>query len=146
MKITFPCKSCKTYSSFDPSENPSKLICPRCSTETSIQISESLQAGQTLERCGICEQDKFYVQKDFSRKLGLTLVFIGILLSSYYTYYYGLLGLFVLIGIALLDWIIYYFLPWMTICYTCRAEYRGFKKNPKHEFFDLKREEQYGRY
>lgn len=146
MKITFPCKSCKTYISFDPSENPSKLICPQCSTEIPIINSESLRTGQVIEHCVICERDKFYVQKDFSRKIGLTFVFIGIILSSYYTYYYGLPGLFVLIGIALLDRIVYYFLPWMTVCYVCRAKYRGFKKNPKHEFFDLKTEEQYGRY
>ena len=146
MKITFPCKACKALQSVILSENPSKLVCPRCFAETPLIAPASLQAGRVVERCAICGRDKFYVQKDFSRKIGLTLVFIGILLSSYYTYYEGLPGLFVLIGIALLDRLVYYFLPWMTICYTCRAEYRGFKKNPNHEFFDLKAEEQYGKY
>jgi hypothetical protein len=145
MKITLPCKACKTYYAIRPSEERSKAICPKCSTEISVTISESLLMG-TINTCAICGRDKFYARKEFNRKLGLTLVFIGILLSIYYTYYHGFLGVLVLMVIATLDWIISYFLPWMAVCYACRAEYKGFKRNPEHKAFDLKIQEQYGKY
>lgn len=144
MKITFPCKFCKTYCTTPLlSQGLSHLVCPKCSKETPIRISESLLTG-IIDSCAICGRDKFYIRKAFNRKLGFAIVIIGIILSSYYSD--SLLGLLILIGITFLDAIIYYFSPWMTVCYICQAEYRGFKRNPKHGAFDLKIQEQYRRY
>jgi hypothetical protein len=144
MKITFPCKFCKTYYLTVPlSQDISNLVCPKCLKEIPMQVSESLFTG-IVDSCALCGRDKFYIRKAFNRKLGVVVVFIGIILSSYYSS--SLLGLLILMGITLLDAIIYYFSPWMTVCYTCQAEYRGFKKNPRHKAFDLKMQEQYRRY
>ncbi len=45
---------------------------------------------------------------------------------------------------AVVDFLAYYFVGEVTVCYACHAVYRGFLKNPGHEAFDLKKLEKYG--
>jgi len=45
---------------------------------------------------------------------------------------------------ALIDLLAYFFVREVTVCYSCHAIYRGFKRNPQHEPFDLKKLEKYG--
>ena len=39
---------------------------------------------------------------------------------------------------------IYTVLPEITVCYRCQAHFRGFRRNPAHQAFDLHVAEQYG--
>ena len=71
-----------------------------------------------VEACPQCGCREFYRQKNFPRPVGLAIVIIGIALS-FFTY-----GLS-LIAVALLDGIIYLFLPWTLVCYQCRTKFRG---------------------
>jgi len=45
---------------------------------------------------------------------------------------------------ALIDFLAYFLVGEVTVCYACHAVYRGFRKNPEHETFDLKKLEKYG--
>ena len=45
---------------------------------------------------------------------------------------------------ALVDFLAYFLVGEVTVCYSCHAIYRGFTKNPEHEPFDLKKLEKYG--
>jgi hypothetical protein len=45
---------------------------------------------------------------------------------------------------ALVDFVAYSLVREVTVCYSCHAIYRGFKRNPEHEPFDLKKLEKYG--
>ncbi len=45
---------------------------------------------------------------------------------------------------ALVDFLVYFLVGEVTVCYSCHAVYRGFERNPEHEPFDLKRLEKYG--
>jgi len=82
-----------------------------------------------LERCGVCGHDKFYLQKDFNPRLGLLIFAIGVIFS----YHTKFISLFVATAI---DFILYYIIPTVTICYQCRAIYRGFKENPAHRGYN----------
>ena len=44
----------------------------------------------------------------------------------------------------LVDFLAYFFVGQVTVCYSCHAIYRGFNRNPEHEPFDLKKLEKYG--
>jgi len=39
--------------------------------------------------------------------------------------------------------VLYAVLPEITVCYKCHAHLRGFRRNPRHEAFDLHLAEQY---
>ena len=45
---------------------------------------------------------------------------------------------------AVVDFFVYFLVGEVTVCYSCHAVYRGFKRNPDHEPFDLKKLEKYG--
>jgi hypothetical protein len=42
------------------------------------------------------------------------------------------------------DFLVYFLVGEVTVCYACHAVYRGFGRNPEHEPFDLKKLEKYG--
>ena len=95
--------------------------------------------------CVSCGHDTLYVQKDFNRSAGIAIVGLGVVLSTYFfarsqpLFAMGALGL-----TALIDSLIYFLVREVTVCYACHAVYRGFKRNPEHETFDLKKLEKYG--
>jgi hypothetical protein len=45
---------------------------------------------------------------------------------------------------ALIDFLVYFLVRDVTVCYSCHAVYRGFQRNTEHEPFDLKKLEKYG--
>jgi hypothetical protein len=42
------------------------------------------------------------------------------------------------------DFLVYFLVGEVTVCYACHAIFRGFERNPDHEPFDLKKLEKYG--
>jgi hypothetical protein len=61
--------------------------------------------------------------------LGLVIFLIGAVLAPW-TYY---ISLFVAL---ILDFLLYPLFPWMNVCYKCKAEFRGWEKNPKWDRFN----------
>jgi len=98
------------------------------------------EGEEMIDLCRSCGAKDLYLQKDFPRKVAIPIVLLGIVTVPWT---YGLS----LIAVALIDFILYRLVPWMTVCYKCRAEYRGFQKNPNHKEFDRHIDElyQYGR-
>jgi hypothetical protein len=92
--------------------------------------------NEILSVCRACGAKDLYLQKDFPRKIAIPIVILGIITVPWT---YG----FSLILVALIDFILYRTVAWMTVCYKCRAEYRGFAKNPLHKEFDRHLDELY---
>lgn len=86
--------------------------------------------------CPSCGAKDLYLQKDFPRKIALVIVGFGIVTVPWT---YG----FSLIIVALIDFILFRRVPWMTVCYKCRASYRGVPINPAHKEFDRHIDELY---
>jgi hypothetical protein len=112
--------------------------CPACGAATELPVSPSLRDERIVDRCPACAGEQLYVQRDFNQKVGLGVVVIGAVLAPFTPYYSSL---FVA---ALVDAALYAVLPEITICYRCLAHFRGFRRNPRHEAFDLHIAEQYG--
>ena len=98
-----------------------------------------------VRNCVSCGHDSLYIQKDFNRGLGIAIVIVGSLVSLYFFSRSqpipAMLALFASAGVDLL---LYSLVGEVTVCYACHAIYRGFKRNPDHETFDLKNLEKYG--
>lgn len=125
MTVEFICPNCnveqKTVWSPDAS-----LSCEKCHTTLSHFTSGKTDS---IERCGACGHDQFYLQKDFNPRIGLFIFVVGVAFS-YHTHF---ISLFVATAI---DFILYYAIATVTICYQCRAIYRGFKENPAHQGYN----------
>ncbi len=111
--------------------------CAGCGQSTELPVSASLRDEGIVDRCPACDGQQLYVQRDFNQRVGLVIVVIGAALAPFTPYYSSL---FVA---ALVDAGLYAVLPEITICYRCLAHFRGFRRNPRHEAFDLHIAEQY---
>jgi DNA-directed RNA polymerase subunit RPC12/RpoP len=113
-------------------------LCAACGASTELPVSASLRDERLVDRCPACDGRQLYVQRDFNQKMGLVIVVIGAGLAPFTPFYSSL---FVA---ALIDAALYAVLPEITICYRCLAHFRGFRRNPEHQAFDLHIAEQYG--
>jgi hypothetical protein len=98
-----------------------------------------------LQQCPNCGCRDLFIRKDFPQKLGLAIVVVAALtflvLASSRQYFY--LGVIVLIAAAVIDAALYWFVPKITVCYRCRAEFRDVPVNPEHEGYELAVGEKY---
>lgn len=98
-----------------------------------------------LEECPKCGCRDLFIRKDFPQKLGLGLVVVAgiafvVLAASRSNFY---LGALILCAAAAIDAILYAFVPRITVCYRCRAEFRDVPLNPEHGGFELAVGEKY---
>jgi hypothetical protein len=111
--------------------------CTACGVEASLNVPAALAQSRVIEVCPACDGRQFYVQRDFNQRAGLAVVIVGAVLAPFTPYYSSL---FVA---AAIDAALYLLLPEITVCYRCQAHFRGFRRNPRHEAFDLHTAEQY---
>ena len=98
-----------------------------------------------LTQCPACGCRDLFIRKDFPQKLGLGIVVVAavaylVLAASRQSFY---LGVIVLIVAILIDAVLYWFVPRITVCYKCRREFRDVPINPAHEGFELAVGEKY---
>jgi hypothetical protein len=144
MELTFLCPNCGNVGEASPIESLSIVTCAKCSTPRTLHPGAS-DRGE-LRSCAWCATDDLYTQKDFPRALGLAIVIVGFAISTAFWYYEKpLLTYAVLMASALLDMVLYYRVPDVTICYRCQGQYRGPGSNPGGRFrpFDLAVGERY---
>lgn len=102
-----------------------------------LALSPEMAATRIVERCPPCGGTLLYVQRDFNQKAGLAIVVAGAVLAPFTPYYASL------VAAALIDALLYWLLPEITVCYRCQAHFRRFRRNPRHRAFDLHVAEQY---
>ena len=93
-----------------------------------------------------CATEDLYVQKDFPQGLGLLIVIVGFASApSSGIFERPIPAYVVLLASALLDMVLYYRVPDVTICYRCLSQYRGVRSNTEGRFnpFDLAIGERY---
>ena len=98
-----------------------------------------------LEACPACGCRDLFVRKDFPQKLGIAIVASAglmflILAARPATFF---IGVWVLLASVIVDAVLFFFVPRVTVCYRCRAEFRGRPLNPDHGPFELAVAEKY---
>jgi uncharacterized protein (DUF983 family) len=143
-EIRLLCPSCKELQrigiqSFTGSSM--EIPCESCGTDIELEFSPKILKGSTVDRCALCGDDEFYVQKDFNRKLGVAIVGAGalimlILIAQDVSPWFAYLPL---VFAAIADRLLYRFLPNVQVCYNCDAVYRNFplEETPESNEFDL---------
>jgi len=114
----------------------------------SAVVSASPQARDGyLSRCPQCGCSELFIRKDFPQRLGLAIVVVAgvafLALASSRSNFY--LGVCVLLAAVLIDAVLWWFVPRITVCYRCRAEFRDVPVNPAHDGFELAVGEKYRR-
>src|SRR5712691_2326591 len=122
--VNFLCSKCERRLSREAGEPPRP--CERCGAETLVVAPP---ADAIIDRCAACGHDQLYVQKDFNRMTGIALVALGAVFVPW-TY-------LPLIGVTILDYVIWRVVKNVIVCYRCQAVHRGYRANPALRHFDL---------
>ena len=83
-----------------------------------------------IDRCAACDHDQLYFQKDFNRATGITLVVIG---AIFVPWTWGLS----LLGVTILDYVVWRVVKDVVVCYQCQAVHRGYAIPAFVKPFDL---------
>ncbi len=133
-EIAFRCPACggEARASLD-----GRGRCDACGAGSELRPSASVRDERIVDVCPACQGKQLYVQRDFNQRVGLAIVLAGAAFAPFTRYYASL------IVAALVDAALYALLPEITVCYRCQAHFRGFRRNPGHQAFDLHVAEQY---
>lgn len=100
--------------------------------------------GPRPRRCLVCGCGDLWRQKDFPQKLGLALVGLGALLSTIaVALFMPLTALGVLLAFALLDLVLFVYMPDVLVCYRCGARHGRTPLGEEYPRFDLETAERY---
>jgi len=103
-----------------------------------------MRRENVVERCVACDCPQVYVQKDFNRTLGVGIFAAGAVAFLVCAWFNRLVeGTLVWAAFVVADAMLYKFLPDVTICYKCHAQYRQFAPNQYNRPFELGLAEKY---
>jgi len=137
MRVRFACRACEATVATGDVALPAEAACPRCGAKAAF--AAPVGEGGVIDRCPGCAGPHLFLQKEFPRRIGLGIAAAGgvaFMILMGFDYVYS--GFATLLGVALLDSIIYRLAPVMTVCYHCQSEFRRHPMNPKHGAFDPK--------
>jgi hypothetical protein len=143
MELTFECPKCGAINHV-PWDGSAVVSCRACGEARELH-RDVVQDG-SLRACPWCATEDLYVQKDFPQGLGLLIVVVGFAVATVFWFFEMPIPTYsVLLASALLDMVLYYRVPNVTICYRCLSQYRGAGSNPGNRFhpFDLAIGERY---
>jgi len=150
MRITYACPACGATVTSDQVETLSSLICTACQATLPIPadaIARSDSGGVgalRLRRCLICPSTELFRRKDFPQRLGVGIVVAGLAASCVAWGMRELVATFaILFGTALLDVVLYLFMPECLTCYRCAARYSGDDIVESFGTFDLETHEKH---
>ena len=123
--VHFLCLQCERRLGREAGEAPRP--CEHCGAASSVTAPGS---GSLIDCCAACGHDQLYFQKDFNRRTGIALVVVG---SIFVPWTYGLS----LLGVTILDYIVWRIVKNVIVCYQCQAVHRGYAENPAIQQFDL---------
>ena len=97
-----------------------------------------MRRDNVVDQCAMCDCNKVYVQKDFNRTLGVAIFCAGAVLFLIFAAKNRLVeGTLVWAVFVVADGLLYKFLPDVTICYKCHAQYRQVAPNADNQAFEL---------
>jgi hypothetical protein len=132
MRITYACPACHATTSIDGIESRDSLECSACHAVLPMppDAFAGREEGDTrpprLQRCLACPSLELFVRKNFPQRLGVAIVVAGLAASCVAWANRELLITFgILFGTALLDVLLFFFMPNCLSCYRCGARYTG---------------------
>jgi hypothetical protein len=142
MQILFDCPKCLRPARREVTAGAGDVACSDCHWSRPIGPSELV--GERPCRCLVCGCDDLWRQKDFSQRLGVAIVALGIVLSTVaMVYMRPELSLGILMAFALADMILYAVMRDCLVCYRCHARYRRVSGLDQVGTFDLEVNERY---
>ncbi|MCX6104029.1 MAG: hypothetical protein NT000_12335 [Proteobacteria bacterium] len=110
------CPHCHSFQEFSL-EVFAIRFCGSCHADIFVNATDAFKESFHFNQCPHCSSAHLYRQKDFNRKLGISLMAIGIILS-FFTY-----GISLLL-VTVIDWWLYKKVGDVGCCYRCQSQFR----------------------
>jgi len=110
-------------------------VAPRCPCGAALELrpETGFEQGGPLTGCAACGSEAMYIAKDFNKNVGVAIVALGCL-----GFFWGaLVGISTLVGLTIVDRVVYHLRPLVTVCYACKSVYRDVELNPIHRPYEL---------
>jgi hypothetical protein len=130
VSLAFACPSCGAPVEGPLAPETEAMDCPSCKTTTPLPEASALAASRAADVCPVCGCRDLYRQKDFNRRLGLSIAAIG-LLTGPFTYWISTVATIVF------DAVLYAVVPFVAVCYACESQQRGFDPKRGPPAFDI---------
>ena len=129
----------------DLSQPPSRVATSACElTPVDLNWQQALDGQGGLKRCPVCGCRELFVRKDFPQGLGLVLVIAaGLAATGLFIVGWVIWGWAVLVGLALVDAVVWFVVGRCLVCYRCRSEFRDLAIRRDHCGWDLAIGEKY---
>jgi hypothetical protein len=142
MLISFDCPKCLQPAKDEVTAASRGVTCSSCGW--SRPSVEGEMNGESPVRCLVCGCGDLWRQKDFSQRLGVMIVAVGVVLSTVaMAYMQPELSLGILMVFALADMVLYAVMPDCLVCYRCHARFRRVPNMDQVTAFDLEVNERY---
>jgi hypothetical protein len=123
IEVSFACPGCGREASSPDLEAAATLPCP-CG-RSAPRRPGALEGGRVV-LCALCGDPRLYVQKDFSRTMGIGLLVSGFAVAISLGVFVGPWGFFGALAVSVaLDSVLYLVAGKVVICHWCGAHYRG---------------------
>lgn len=152
MNVSYVCRQCERPQRAELTAAAGQLVCSECHAVTNLAAEDvpavASQAdagtGASLSGCIVCGCRELFVRKDFSQRLGVSIVVVGLLFSTVaWGFHWRYLSYAILFATALCDVVLYVLVGNMLQCYRCQAEYRGLSGLEQFEPFNLETHERF---
>lgn len=142
MLVRFRCPRCESQNrTLLGAGTNQALRCTHC--EWSRPCPTETLAGRP-EKCLVCGCTDLWRQKDFPQRLGVAMVVAGVIASTWaIALYQPVWAMSVLLFFALLDMLLYAWMPDALVCYRCHARYRDPQPGEAYPAFQLETSERY---
>lgn len=135
--LRYVCRECGGVNNRTLTDTEMALVCDACGHRQEGFLDEELPKSRLVERCVVCGNRELYMRKDFKQQIGVFAVTLAVVIATIiYAYTKNIVWtVLVLVASSIIDSILYRFIPDMTACYKCKAEYRGMVRNPEHKAY-----------
>lgn len=142
MQVDFHCPKCLQADSGLVENATALLACRHCGWNRPIAATDIHADAPT--RCLACGCEDLWRQKDFPPLLGVTIVGLGIVLSTIATAWMRpLWAIGILMAFALADMLLFLIMRDALVCYRCHARFRHVTVTDQHPKFNLEVNERY---
>ena len=124
MNVTFICPHCDL-----PTRQPFTTAIPEVSCghcQSTTPLIATVGAASPTGKCILCARGELFVRKDFSQRLGLTIIAIGFIAATITWAWHMPLATYAILGVsAAIDFTLFFVVGNLLECYNCHAEFRG---------------------
>ena len=127
-------------------KDPSTVVRPPDAPGPEIYLhwDQAFDDQHFLRHCPVCGCTELFVRKDFPQVTGFVIVVLAAVLSMVlFGLQHVLAAVAVLVAVALMDLLIYFFTGKCLVCYRCRSEFRDLPIHPEQKGWELAVGEKY---